>query len=262
MYAIQKIRKFWTLALLSLFAVSLAACELLDDVLEGSNLSESEIIEGLKTALNVGTDASVAQLSQVNGYFNDAVVKILLPAEAQDVVRRLNSTAIGRGIYQNALQPIAEDLILSINRAAEDAASEAAPVFKSAITGMTIQDGRDILFGVDTAATAYLRRTTYQGLFNGFQPRIDTSLQKPLVGNESANRIWQRFINTYNDIARSPANIALNLDPIRNENLSVHATTRGLEGLFYKIALEEKEIRTNPRARINDILRKVFGELD
>src|ERR1700748_3403927 len=130
----------------------------------GKGLSTDDIVAGLKDALNHGTQKSTAQLSAVDGFFKDAAVKILLPPEAAKVEKTLRSAGFGKQV---------DDAILSLNRAAEDAAKSAAPIFLNAITHMSVSDGVGILKGADTAATNYLRKATSQQLIAAFRPVID-----------------------------------------------------------------------------------------
>ncbi|WP_089686951.1 DUF4197 domain-containing protein [Catalinimonas alkaloidigena] len=250
-----------TLALLSLF--SLNSCkEVLQVVSQNLPLSEEEIISGLKSALQVGTDTAVANLTRVDGFYKDAAVKILLPPQAQGVIDKLNSSAAGRTLYKAALQPLVDDMVMSLNRSAEDAAQKATPIFVDAIRNITIRDGLNILYGPDTAATNYLRSNTFSRLSDAFEPSINQSLSKPLLAGRSANDLYNNFVNTYNKVANNPLNSFLGLQKIDDSNLSTYVTNKALDGVFLKIAREEKMIRENPGHRVNDILKRVFGKLD
>lgn len=226
---------------------------------EANKPTEQETVNGLKEALTIGAKNSVAIVSRVDGFLKDEAIKILLPPQAKEVVDKLQSTNTGKKIYDNTLKPIVEDLVVSLNRSAEDAAKQATPIFVNAITSMTIQDAFNILMGVDSAATQYLRQRTYEQLVNAFAPQINASLDKKLVGNESCNTIWAKFTKTYNDVAKSPANLVLGLSVIQDTNLSSYVTRKALDGLFVKVAEEEKKIRNNPVARVTELLKKVFG---
>lgn len=230
-----------------------------------TGLSDEEVVLGLKEALRVGTDTSVSQLTAVDGYFADQAVKILLPEEVNNQINTLESginsaspflKPVLESTYNNTLKPIINDMVLSLNRSAEDAAKKATPIFVDAITNITIADGFDILNGADTAATSYLRQNTYSQLFSAFQPDIDNSLSKDLVAGQSANELFTKYTNTYNDISNLSVGL---IDPISNVPLSSHVTNKGLNGLFLKVAEEEKEIRNNPLDRVSDILERVFG---
>jgi len=235
----------------------LSSCENTDEIIDlipYPTLTEAEVTEGLKSALTVGTDTAVAIVSQVNGYLLDELIKIYLPPEANIIVENANSPLLAAlGVPE-----LIDDMILKMNRAAEDAAIEATPIFISAITTMTIQDAFEILNGSDTAATHYLREKTYADLKNAFQPKIATSLDKPLVGGISASETWTSITEQYNNIANSIAGQLAGLTPVNTE-LDKHVTVKALDGLFIKVSDEEKAIRTDPLARVNDILKKVFG---
>lgn len=249
--------------LLSLLAIlTFTSCDQLNDILP-AGLTETEIVEGLKSALTVGADSSVNVTSKVDGYLKDEAIKLLLPPEAANVVSTLKQNSITKGLYEATLQPVENNLVTSLNRAAEDAATTAKPILIDAITNISITDGKKILFdGIDTAATNYLRIKTFQSLKTAFAPKVDASLSKPILLNKSANDYWSLFISTYNTIVNNPVASFFNLTPLQNQSLGSYATEKALEGLFYKIKQEEIQIRKDPSARVTDILAKVFGELD
>lgn len=224
------------------------SCQTVDDLLETS-LTNEEIVEGLKSALTVGTDTSVSVLSAVDGYYRDQVVKILLPPEAQviaDNVSRLGS--VGDALVEEAL--------LAINRAAEDAATEATPIFVDAIVNIDIVDGLAILNGADNAATEYLETNTYSDLETAFNPKIGASLNKDLVGNTSAEDAYSALLDAYNTASLN----GVLFDKVETNTLTEHTTEKALDGLFLKVAVEEGKIRNDISHRVNDILKKVFGE--
>lgn len=236
-----------------LIALSIVSIFLFTSCEKESGLTEEEIIEGLKEALKVGTDTASTKLHKENGYYLDIAVKILLPPDAHGVIEHQNHPVLqAAGIDQKI-----EQLILSLNRSAEDAAIEAKPIFVNAIMSMTISDAYNILYGTDTAATSYLNTKTRNHLFNIFMPKLKTSLSKPLVAGMSAYQAWDQLKAIYNPLC----NPLTGWKPITS-SLDTFATNKGLDGLFKKIAEEEKQIRKDPAARVNDILRKVFGELD
>lgn len=208
---------------------------------------------GLKEALLVGTTNSVMNLSKTDGYFANQALKILLPEEAQPIIKNIKLVPGG--------EKLVNDVVLRLNRAAEDAAIEAKPIFVSAIRNMTIKDATNILFGANNAATSYLRSNTYSQLSNAFQPKIATSLDKKLVGNISTIDSWKTLANAYNTVANSLVGKASNMKPV-SANLTQYVTDKALTGMFVSLASEEKKIRENPAARVNAILQKVFGQLD
>ncbi len=229
--------------------VTFIACDKTNNILDTS-LTETEVIEGLKSALTVGTDTAVSIVSQVNGYFLDNIIKIYLPPDADIIVQNASNPLL-QAIGINAL---IDDVILRMNRAAEDAAKEATPIFLDAITSITIQDAFSILNGADTAATHYLREKTYTNLKNAFQPKITVSLAKPLVGGISASDAWTTLTTAYNQVAQ----FIPGWNQV-NTQLDDYTTRKALDGLFIKVGDEEKDIRTDPVARVNDILKRVFG---
>lgn len=210
-----------------------------DAVSKPGNLSTDEIASGLKEALAKGAQKGADNLSQVNGFFANAAVKILLPPDAQKVETTLRKVGLGKQV---------DDAILSMNRAAEDACKSAAPIFLNAIKQMTLQDAVGILRGSDTAATGYLRNKTTIELTAAFRPVISQSLDKV-----NATKYWATVINSYNKINIFGGGQKVNPD------LSAYVTERALDGIFFQVALEEKDIRKDPAARTTELLRKVFG---
>lgn len=141
---------------------------------------------------------------------------------------------------------LVDDAILSMNRAAEDAAKSAAPIFLDAVKGMSFQDALGILKGPDTAATSYLKGKTLPALTSAFRPVIDGALEKT-----GATRHWKTVFETYNKLPTSFSKV--------NPDLSSYVTERALSGLFFQVAEEEQKIRKDPAARVTETLKKVFG---
>jgi hypothetical protein len=202
----------------------------------GAGLTTTEIANGLKQALEVGISNGSAKASALDGYFKNPLLKIVFPPEAQKVATTLRQIGFTRQV---------DEFELSLNRAAEDAAKRAKPVFVKAITSMSIQDAIGILRGDSTAATQYLRRTSGQQLVAEFTPIVDSTLRK-----NNATRYYTDLVTTYN---------RLPLVQKVNPNLTEYATNRAVDGLFILVAQEEKKIRENPVARVTDLLKRVFG---
>ena len=150
---------------------------------------------------------------------------------------------------------------MRINRAAEDAAKEVAPVFVNSIRQMTVRDAFNILRGEDDAATRYLRQTTYNELFNLYSPRIQASVEKDLVGGISTQDSWDALTGQWNKFAASLAGRLAGVKPVET-NLGDYLTGKALNGMFIKVADEELRIREDVNARVSPILKKVFGSLD
>ncbi len=216
-------------------------------------LTEGEVIEGLKEALKTGARNSAQRLAAQNGYYGDELIKIYLSEEARVIID--NITKIPGG------EQLVEDVILRINRAAEDAAKEVAPIFISSITQMTVRDAFGILNGEDDAATQYLIRTTYDELFNLYSPRIQASVEKDIVGNISTQDSWDALTGQWNKFAGSLAGRLAGVSPVET-NLGNYLTARALDGMFIKVADEELKIRKEVSARVTPILQRVFGSLD
>lgn len=219
-------------------------------------LSESEIIEGLKEALKIGAKISSDTVSRVDGYFKDALIKILLPPEAKTIYELKDNALLSTlGISDKI-----DEIILGINRSAEGAAKEVVPIFVNSVTKMNISDGMSILKGTDTAASHYLRKTTFVELVNLFKPGMDNFLSKPILGKGySTKDVYNQLVDGYNNIANQSWGV---LKPVTKTDIVAYSTGKAMDGLFIKIKEEEIKIRKNPLARITDILKKVFGELD
>ena len=200
-----------------------------------NSLSNDDIISGLKEALRVGTDSSCKKLSSSNGFFGDNAIKILMPKEAQNVEKQLRSVGLGN---------LVDKAILSMNRAAEDAASGVGDIFWTSIKQMSIQDGVQILNGNDIAATSYLQKTTTTELTQKFKPVIDASLIKT-----DATKYWNDVFSNYNRFSKDKV----------NPDLTAYVTEKALAGLFLNIGLQEQKIRKDPSAQVTGILKKVFG---
>ena len=243
---------------LSIFVILFSSCAELMTMTQktledGRPLTQNEIISGLKEALVVGTNRSVDILGVTDGYYRDELVKVLLPPEADIIVNNIGRLPGG--------QQLLEDVLLRINRAAEDAVSEAKPIFVKSITSMNIYDAAGILRGENNAATQYLYRTTYDDLFGLYRPKIQTSLDKKLVGNISTSQSWNTLTSRWNEVASSIVGQVAGLKPV-NTQLDEYITGKALDGLFLKIQNEEQRIREEPMARATNLLRRVFGSLD
>jgi len=201
-----------------------------------NGLSTEEVVSGLKEALTLGAEKSASQLSNMDGFFKNAAIKILLPDEAKKVVETVSRVPGG--------QKLVDDAILSMNRAAEDAAKSAAPIFVNAIKNMSFADAWNILRGGDSAATKYLREQTTKPLTEAFKPVIEKSLEKV-----NATQHWNTVFSTYNKFSFKKI----------NPDLSGYVTDKALEGIFYQLALEEQKIRKDPVAQTSNLLKKVFG---
>lgn len=209
----------------------------IDKNLKTGGLTNKEVTDGLKQALTIGSQNAAGSASKTDGYFRHAVIKIPFPAEAKKMESKLRSLGMNKQV---------DEFIMTINRAAEEAAKEAAPIFVNAVTSMTISDGMNILKGKDTAATNYLRQKTVLQLHDKFKPVIRAATQKVKV-----TQYWNPLITTYNNIPL--------VDKL-NPDLEEYITQKALTGMFYLIAQEEIKIRKDPAARVTDLLKKVFSK--
>ncbi len=198
---------------------------------------ESTIISGLKEALSIGTDNAVKNVSQVDGYFGNQIIKILMPEKIQKVADILKK--IG---YQKQV----DDFVLSMNRAAEKAAPQAASIFVGAIKEMTFEDARKILNGGDTAATEFFKSKTHDKIYSSFKPIISSSMDEVGVTHS-----YKEMMGKYESLPFMSS---------ESVDLDHYVTMKAMDGLFYMVGQEEKKIRTNPAARVTDLLKTVFGK--
>ncbi|TDQ09313.1 DUF4197 domain-containing protein [Pedobacter metabolipauper] len=213
--------------------------DILKQIPAGGNPTTAEIGLGIKQALEIGTSNGADQLSAKDGFLGNLAVKILFPPEAQKVEKTLRTIGFGS---------LADNVITSLNRAAEDAAKEAKPIFISAIKQMTIADATNILLGNKDAATTYFKRVTTSQLMEKFKPVISSSLTK--VG---ATKYWGDAASQYNKIPL--------VKPVSTD-LSDYVAQKAIEGMFIQVAQEELKIRDNIGARSTTLLQKVFGYAD
>jgi len=229
--------------LLLLVVINLTACKELQQlagaVLTTDTLSSLDIGNGLKEALTIGISKGADKLSITDGYFKSAY-KVLLPEEAQKVTSKLQNVPLFGNVEEKILE--------KINRAAEDAAKSAKPIFVSAIKQMTFQDATNILMGQDDAATNYLNRATYNQLYSEFKPVIVNSLNK-----FNALDYWGDVVTKYNSIP-----FVQKLNP----ELEDYVAKKALNGLFSMVAKKELDIRRNVSSRTSDLLQKVFAKQD
>ena len=203
----------------------------------GSNVSNTEVVSGLREALKISAQNSSKKLNVANGFFGNQLIKIVMPKEVSKIEATLRQFGFNKQCDQ---------LILSLNRAAEDASGKAVPIFINAITNMNINDGLAILRGGNNAATNFLKQATTTALTQAFRPVIEKSLAKV-----NAPALWNSVFATYNKLPISRQKV--------NTDLTGYVTERALAGLFTTVAQEEANIRSNPAAQVTGLLKKVFG---
>lgn len=205
-------------------------------------LTNTEVISGLKEALNVGITNSVSLTSVMDGFLKNSDIRLPFPEDAQKVKEK----ALDWGLDGQV-----EKFETTLNRAAEEATKEALPIFKNAILGMSISDGFTILNGGEGAATSYLKDKTTSQLVEAFSPKVEAAISKVKLTD-----YWEPIINKYNTAMTLTGGEKINPD------LNQYVTERAISGLFHMVAQEENKIRKDPVARVTDILKKVFGSLD
>lgn len=206
-----------------------------------ASLSNKDASLGIKQALSNGLNLSIESLAKKDGFLGDAAVKILMPAEAQKVEKTLRAVGMGK---------LCDQFIQSMNRAAEGAVKEAAPVFVNALSKMTITDATNILLGSkQDAATTFFKTNTSTELTNKFSPVIQSAM-----GVNNVDQYWTQLTSAYNNL------------PLGNKvetNLTAYVTQKAIDGLFIKVADQESKIRNNiGGSRNTNILQKVFGYAD
>jgi len=192
---------------------------------------------GLKEALQVGTDNAVKQVSKTDGYFGNQAIKIPIPTELKTVMN---------GLVKLGYKKEVEEFLLSMNRGAEKAAPQAVAIFVNAIKAMTIEDAGLIVLGNDTAATHYFKQKTHDDLYKAFKPVISSCLDS--VG----------ATKTYKSLMEKAKSLPLLKQSA--VDLDHYVTNKAIDGLFYMVGQEEKKIRTDPAARTTDLLKTVFGK--
>lgn len=198
---------------------------------------QNTTVSGLKEALSIGTEKAVKSISRVDGYFGNDLIRILLPERVQQA-----ASIVGKMGYQQQV----DNLVLAMNRAAETAAPKAASLFAEAIKEMTFDDARKILQGGNTAATDYFKGKTSQKLYDQFKPVVTSSMSK--VGVAKA---YKDMMAPYQSLPFASKD---------SMDLDHYVTNKALDGLFTMVAEEEKKIRTDPAARVTDLLKKVFAK--
>ena len=202
------------------------------------SLTSTQISSGLKEALSLGVNEGVKKLGVTDGFLKNEAVKILMPEKLRKIDTTLRSVGLGS---------LADQGVKLLNRAAEDAVTEAAPIFTKAITSMTITDAKNILLGSNNAATNYLQTKTQSQLFTAFQPKVKASL-----GKVGADTLWKSIISKYNTLTGQAVTTDLN----------EYVTTETINGVFKMVADKESGIRNTPAMRTTSILQKVFGAQD
>lgn len=202
-----------------------------------TSLDSTQIGKGLKEALSVGIDQAVAKAGATNGYFMNDRIKIRFPPQLSMVEKGLRGIGMGSKV---------EDFEKSVNRAAESAAPLAKGALLDAVMGLSIDDAQAILKGGDTAATDYFRKKTWDQLYRSVSP-----VMKKTLNQYSASQKYDQILQAYNAIP-----LAAKPKMISAED---YATSRALDGLFVLIADQEKKIRTDPKARVTDLLKRVFS---
>jgi len=227
------------LTLLSLLGCSGKELQELGQELDLLPLTEAEVTQALKDALSRGIVRSAAYAGSSDGYFANPRLKIEFPEDAKKLEKTLRKLGLGKQIDRSVLQ---------LNRAAEEAATRAKPVFIKAITAMTIEDAFEILNGDLDAATQYLNDSSRDELYRQFRPIIVETLEQT-----SATAYYRDVVEYYN---------ALPLTPNVNPDLANYVTEKAIDGLLLLMAREEAYIRNLSSARSTKLMKRVFGSLD
>lgn len=219
-----------------------AATTLLETNSSSSSLTNDEVVNGLKEALTVGITNSVNLTSVTDGFLNNTEIKLPFP---QDAIK-VREKAIEWGLSGQV-----EKFETTLNRAAEEAAKEALPIFKNAITGMSLQDGFTVLKGGNGAATKFLKDNTSSQLVTAFAPKVQAAIEKVKLTD-----IWNPIITRYNQAGAFAGWATINPD------LNQYVTQLAIDGLFKMVEKEENKIRQDAGARVTDLLKKVFGSVN
>lgn len=264
--------KIITYSFLPLLFLAVYACDELEELNTG--LTETEIVEGLKTALNIGTDSSVSTASAVDGYLKNEAIKILLPNELKALQDTINNGTVKLGFVKvpyklildtyvelndNIDQNPFDELLTAMNRGAEKAAARAKPIFVDAITNMSLTDGLSILQGDSTAATDYFKANTGAALTAAFTPDVKSALDQT-----SATAIYSEIrgfldYEHHLNFGVAPIKVSEYIKIEIPETLEGYATEKAVNGIFHLVGKEEQKIRADPFAWASDIIAKVFG---
>jgi hypothetical protein len=204
-------------------------------------LTNAEVINGLKDALQIGIQNAVNVTSITDGFLKNDLIRLPFPQDAIKVKEK----ALELGLNAQV-----EKFETTLNRAAEEATKSALPIFKDAILNMSIQDGFTILKGGNGAATAFLKDKTQQQLITAFAPAVKTA-----ISSVKLTDYWNPLMNKYNGIMTVTGGQKVNPD------LNAYVTQLAIDGLFKLVEQEENKIRLDPMARVNDLLKKVFGSV-
>ena len=221
--------------------VAFPASAQLDRIFKGlgigqkGDLSDAKIGSGLKEALKIGTENAVGLTGKTDGYFLNQAIKILMPEKLRTVEKGLRAVGYGSQV---------DELVLGMNRAAEQAAPAAKDIFWNAVGEMTFEDVRKIWSGNETAATDYFKGKTTDRLTGAFRPVVDKAMNE--VG---VTRQYKELVGKYESIPF-----------VKKETFDIdgYVVTKALDGLFHVVGEEERKIRTNPQARVTDLLKEVF----
>ena len=218
------------------------ACAQLENILKGPvpgqpTASDARAASGLKEALRIGTENAVNLTGKTDGYFGNPTIKIPMPDRLRPVERAMRGIGMGARV---------DEFVLSLNRAAERAAPAAKQIFWDAVTEMTFDDARKLVDGSDTAATEYFKSKTSDKLAAAFRPVVETAMNEA-----GATKKYQEMIGRYKNIP-FVSHVTVDIDE--------YVVGKALDGLFQVLGEEEKKIRTNPAARVTDLLKEVFGK--
>jgi hypothetical protein len=217
-----------------------------DDFLKGvdkltspgaKTLGDDKIISGLKEALSIGTENTVQLTGNTDGFLKNEAIKILLPEKLQSMDKALRLAGFG---------PQVDEFVVSMNRAAEQAAPLAKPIFKDAVTSMSFDDAEKILNGGNTAATDYFKGKTRDQLAIAFKPEVEKTMNQVGVTTK-----YKQLVGHYTTLPFVKGPVF---------DVDDYVVGKSLDGLFYTLAQEEQKIRTNPGARVTDLLKEVFGK--
>jgi len=242
-------KKAFLAAFVAASGLGISSCDVLSGVMDAGTgtgvapkLTNDEVIAGLREALKVGTNNGAGLASKVDGFWKNDALRLPFPPDAQKVKDKCLQLGIRKEV---------EEFELTLNRAAEVACKEAAPIFINAIMGMSISDGFNILNGPDNAATQYLKDKTTSQLRTAFQPKV-----KDAIESVKLTKYWEPLASAYNKATLLTGGEKVNPD------LEDYVTGKAIDGIFHLIQVEEGKIRKDPMARVSDILQKVFGSLD
>ncbi len=221
------------------------------------SITNDDAVQGLKEALVKAATSSSQILSKEDAYYKNPLYFIDMPKDAENLIKVVSNIPGGKEKI--------DEVVLRLNRTAESAAKEIIPIFKESVLSMSFDDAFSLVAGTDTAATEYLKKTTYENLVSLYKPKINDVLDQKIVGEKSTSEAWTSLVTTYNKAGAASNKLGSlfgktkEVTPVETD-LAQYATEKALDAVFIQMGEEEKKIRGNPAAYASSIIQKIFSK--